>query len=326
MSTWGEILKELQNHAEKPAIAGSPAIPPFDRVRRKYLNNLHQHTGRNTILYASSWIQPQNIPSELISIGEEDICGFMEATAGLSGDKLDIILHSPGGSAEATEALVNYLRHHFKHIRIIIPLGAMSAATMLACCADEIIMGVQSYIGPIDPQMIIRTQFGLQTVPTQAIIDQFKMAQDECSGNPAKLGVWLPIIQQYGPALLVQCEQAIDLSKQLVTEWLEQYMFAGDSKANQKAKTVADNLSQYKEFKSHGRHINRDQAKHHGLEKISNLEDDKKLQNHVLSVFHATIHTFNGTQAVKIVENHLGKAFVKQRQIIIQGPPQPPKS
>lgn len=55
-----------------------------------------------------------------------------------------MIIHSPGGSAEATEALVKYLRAKFQHIRVIIPYGAMSAPTMLACPADIIVMGKHS--------------------------------------------------------------------------------------------------------------------------------------------------------------------------------------
>ena len=41
------------------------------------------------------------------------------------------------------------------------------------------------------------------------------------------------------------------------------------------------------------------------------LEQDQTLQDLVLSVFHATTHTFSGTVAVKVIENHPRKAFVK---------------
>jgi len=58
---------------------------------------------------------------------------------------------------------------------------------------------------------------------------------------------------------------------------------------------------------------------------VENLEDDDKLQDLVLSVFHATTHTFDGTGAVKIIENQLGKAFIKQVQQVVVSPP-PPES
>lgn len=93
----------------------------------------------------------------MISIADEDIQGLMEVIHGLKGDSLDLILHSPGGSAEATEAFVSYLRMKFKDLRVIIPYAAMSAATMLSCAANSIVMGKQSFIGPIDPQVVFQT-------------------------------------------------------------------------------------------------------------------------------------------------------------------------
>jgi hypothetical protein len=318
MPTWGEILQELREVMEKKH------KPPFDIVRRKYLRKLSEYTGRDTILYATNWTQPTNIPSEMISITDEDIQGFMEVIFGLSGPNVDLIIHSPGGSAEATEAIVKYLRSKFHHIRAIIPYGAMSAATMLACAADVIVMGKHSYIGPIDPQVIVYTRLGIRGVPAQAIIEQFERAKKECNENPKNLGVWLPIIEQYGPALIVECEHAIELSKSLVLEWLNNYMFSNDKNGENMAKKVADTLANHSLFKSHGRHIDKERAKEIGL-KIENLEDDNIFQDLVLSVFHATTHTFGGTGAVKIIENQLGRAFIKQVSPILVTPPQPEK-
>ncbi len=140
MPTWGEILKELRIEFEKEK------VPPFDKVRRKYLRELWKYTQRNTILYASKWTRSTNVPSDLISITDEDVQGFMEVIAGLPGESLDLIIHSPGGSAEATEALVKYLRSKFSDVRAIIPYGAMPAATMLACACNKIVMGKHSFI------------------------------------------------------------------------------------------------------------------------------------------------------------------------------------
>jgi hypothetical protein len=50
--------------------------------------------------------------------------------------------------------------------------------------------------------------------------------------------------------------------------------------------------------------------------RISDLESDQKLQDLVLSVFHATTFTFDSTPATKIIENHIGRAFIKQSQEI----------
>ncbi|GAH83784.1 unnamed protein product, partial [marine sediment metagenome] len=107
MPTWSEILRELK---ETQKIQKKL---PFDIVRRKYLKQLQEYTKRNTILYASNWTQGKEISSNLTSITDEDVQGFMEVISNLSGEKLDLIIHSPGGTAEATEALVIYLRSKF---------------------------------------------------------------------------------------------------------------------------------------------------------------------------------------------------------------------
>jgi hypothetical protein len=318
MPTWGEILTELKQLEEQGV------KPPFDAVRRKYIAATYKKAERNTILYATKWTQASDIDPELLSITDEDIQGLTEVIHGLKGPNLDLILHSPGGSPEATEALVSYLRTKFSDIRVIIPQSAMSAATMLACAANRIVMGKHSFISPIDPQLILHTQVGIQAVPAQAILDQFELAKSECE-DPKKLGSWLPILSQYGPALLIQCKNALELSQRLVSEWLKSYMFADRENTDIISSKIAADLANHEEFKSHGRHINRDKAKEMGLT-IEDLEEDQEFQGLVLSVFHATTHTFNGTNAVKIIENHNGKAFIKQQQkILIQQGPPPPK-
>ncbi|KKM06474.1 hypothetical protein LCGC14_1743650 [marine sediment metagenome] len=329
MPNWGEILKELRKLGQNLANSKPPSKKsPFDITRRKYLKLLNNYTGRNTILYASKWTQVSNVPPEILMINEEDIQGFMTVISGLKGDKLDIILHSSGGSPTATEALVLYLRLKFNHIRIIIPYAAMSAGTMLACSADEIIMGKHSFLGPTDPQMTFQIGNMRRSNPAHAIIEQFKQAKEECIIDPKNIRVWMPIIQSYAPALLIECENAIGLSKELVRKWLKTYMFKekGDE-AEKIAAEISSRLSDHNLYKSHGRHIGIKEAKDFGLE-IKELEEDQTLQDLVLSIFHATTHSFDATAAVKIIENHLGNAFIKQSRkfvIPVQQPPIPKK-
>jgi hypothetical protein len=46
-------------------------------------------------------------------------------------------------------------------------------------------------------------------------------------------------------------------------------------------------------------------AKEKGL-KIETLEDNQDLQEKVLSVFHASLLTFDNTNCLKLIENHNG--------------------
>lgn len=237
------------------------------------------------------------------------------------------MLHSPGGSAEATASIVRYLRRQFEDIRVFVPVAAMSAATMWALSGNRIVMGKHSQLGPIDPQLV--TPGG--QFPARGIIEQFERARQECSEDPSLLGAWLPMLQQYGPSLLVQCERAEELARRLVGEWLEAYMFAGENDAAEKAERIAAYFGDYGRHQSHNLGIDRDQAREEGV-RIEDLESDPSLQDAVLSVHHAFFHTFSSSP-VKVVENHLGRGFFKhEHQVVTQMPvpaqpppaPQPP--
>ncbi len=108
MPTWSEILKELHETTQQPGVKSS-----FDFVRRKYLKAVFDLTKRNTILYASCWTSKPDVPPSFLSISDEDLQGLMEVIHGLSGSKLDLILHTPGGPLEVAEAFVSYLRSKF---------------------------------------------------------------------------------------------------------------------------------------------------------------------------------------------------------------------
>lgn len=233
--------------------------------------------------------------------------GFMETVSNIDGSVLDLIVHSPGGSAEAAESIVSYLRKRFVHIRAIVPLAAMSAATMIVLSADEIVMGQHSQLGPIDPQFSIMTPEGPRSAPAKAILKQFDRAKNECR-NPQNIAAWLPILRGYLPGLLTQCEDSQMLAEQLVGQWLQDYMFAEESDADAKASRVATYFADYDEFLSHARPVDFQKARELGL-KVSALEEDHKLQDAVLSVHHATMHTFSGTPSLKIIENHLGRTW-----------------
>jgi ATP-dependent protease ClpP protease subunit len=302
MPTWGGILQECQTEFQQ----GNAAA--HDTIRRRYLLALNEHTKRNTILYASRFTQKGGVevPADLV---DEDMQGLMETVHGLRGKSLDLILHSPGGSLDAAESIVIYLRERFSDVRVIVPHLAQSAATMIACSANLIVMGEHSFLGPTDPQLLIRTALGTQFVPAQDITRQFDEAVVACQ-DPQKLAAYAPMLGQYGPHLLVMCENVTRLSQELVGTWLYRYMFRRKKAMRERADKISAWLSKHEEFRSHSRHIPRGALKAKGL-LISDLESDATFQDLVLSVFHAVSMSFQQGAVAKIIENHQGKAFIK---------------
>lgn len=304
MPSWHQLLSEIK-------IKGST----YDVIRRNYLKKLNKLTKRNIILYYSGWLQKSGMPG--VEVNDADKNGFMTVIHGLDRSKgLDLILHTPGGDAAATESIVDYLHSMFgNNIRAIVPQLAMSAGTMIACGCREIVMGKQSSLGPIDPQ------FG--GIAAHGIVEEFKRAYKEIKDDPAAIPLWQPIIAKYNPTLIGECEKAIQWSNEMVKEWLATGMLAliGEKNPQEKAGQIAKDLSDHALTKSHARHLSAERCKSIGLN-VSMLENDKKLQDAVLTVHHACIHTLSSTPAFKIIENHSGVAFIQGAQsILVQGQP-----
>ena len=74
----------------------------------------------------------ENIPN---SIDLSDVDGFTDLVNSLESDsEVDILLHSPGGSPDATERIVSVLRGKVNKINFLIPHSAYSARVFIKLC------------------------------------------------------------------------------------------------------------------------------------------------------------------------------------------------
>lgn len=296
---------EIQNEIRKQKEPNTQ----YDIIRRKYLGELSSKTGRNTILYYSGWLQkPDRSFAPLMRINDHDKNGFMSAMRELDVSKgLDIILHTPGGDIAATESLIDYLNQKFQgDMRAIVPQLAMSGGTIVACACKEIIMGKQSSLGPIDPQ--------INGLPASGIVSEFYNASKEMRRDKSMISAWGPIISHYHPSLIESCKNAIAWSKELALEYLSGSMFKEELKHDSKdARTTIQRiirlLTDQDRTKSHSRHIPMPVCQDVGL-KVTEMEGDQELQDIILSIHHSATLTIMNTPAIKIVENQNGRAYI----------------
>lgn len=272
---------------------------------------------RNVLYYASSFLQKPQVPGLYTSINMEDINGFMAGVHGHDFSKgLLLILHTPGGMAEAAQTIVDYLRSKFAAIDILVPTYAMSAGTMIALGCDRIVMGRQSQLGPTDPQLIV----GNRAFSAHSIVEQFEEAKGEISDNPVLAHAWAPVLRSFGPALLQEARKSISYGQTLVKDWLRRYMFSERNDPAVAANTVAAHFGG-SQHGSHGRRIDRDEAKQQALE-IIDLEDDQGLQEEVLTLYHLSTIAFEMGPAAKSVISSNGRLWIKntQMEVIVQAP------
>ena len=289
MPGWSEIMDSVQS------VKGQAAPAFLLGESKKYLREIAEITNRNVIAYYSGWLKNNVAETQ---INENDKNALMNAVCGLKDKKkgLDIILHTPGGDIAATEGIVNYLKSVFgSNIRAIVPQISMSAGTMMAMSCKEIIMGRQSSLGPIDPQM--------GGVACQMVIDEFNRAVEDVKNNPSSLGIWQTIIRQYSPTFLTACEDAIKWSEELAEKWLTEI----NPEINMKA--IKDVFINHKHSYSHARRISKEDCKAAGLPVID-LEEKQNLQEAVLSLHHCYMILVDMISVVKIVMNHEGRSYI----------------
>ncbi|MCB1031747.1 MAG: hypothetical protein KDA95_10450 [Acidimicrobiales bacterium] len=297
MPSWSALVEEV-----------NAAGTTYDLTRRKYLAELSEHTGRNTIVYYSGWLQRGHLLGQSgvdFSVTDLDKDGLMATVHQLDRNLgLDLVLHTPGGDTAATESLVHYLRQMFDgDVRAIVPHLALSAGTMIALSCREIVMGKHSSLGPIDPQ--------IGGMPAHAVVEEWTRAHAETKADPTRMPFWQLVISKYPPGLIGACEKAIEWSEEMACEWLATGMFKDEPEATEKAKAVIDEIGSHAATKAHNRHISAAKAESMGL-KVVALEDDQVLQEAVLTVHHACMLTMSDTPIVKLIENQNGIAYAQQ--------------
>lgn len=280
----------------------------FYDLRRACYQEIEALRGRPLFVYAAKFPSTLGAP---ISIDVTDVDGFTDLVGSVEGASVDILLHSPGGSPEATERIVSIIRNTFDNVTFLIPHSAYSAATMLALSGNRIILHPSATLGPIDPQ--------INGTPARSIRRGFDKIRDLLkTEGPEALPAYLPLIEKHSIELLEICDDFLKLSKELATEWLSTYMFAGRSDAADVIEKAVNFFSNYDEHKTHSRPLMLDKIQPLGL-MVERADGDLRelmWEAHIL-----LDGFFNASAFVKLFENSQGLSWGRQVQVI--SPPSP---
>ena len=175
-------------------------------------------------------------------------------------DRLLFMLETPGGFAETAVRISETVRHHYGVVDFIIPGFAMSAGTILVMSGDAIHMDYYSVLGPIDPQVP-----GADGILVPALGYLIRYQELLSKANRGKISTAeMEILMNFDQTLLYAYEQARDLSRSLLEEWLVKYKFKDwdktetngrtvtDRMKRSRAKEIADKLNNVKMWNSHG--------------------------------------------------------------------------
>lgn len=232
--------------------------PALNAERKKHLARISQIRDRPVLVFASALSKEAPI-----AIDYDDRVPFFDQLSGITGDKLDIILETPGGLAEVVEDIVKTIRGRFAEVAIIVPGWAKSAGTIMVMAADEILLGPSSALGPIDAQIM---QNG-KRYAAHAFLQGLEKIREEVNNTGVLNRAYIPILQNISPGEIQGCENALEFAKTLVTEWLCTYKFkfwethsktglrVTKEEKQQRAEEITKVLCDHGRWLTHGRSI-----------------------------------------------------------------------
>ena len=207
-------------------------------------------------------------------------------------NKIAIILQTPGGVVEVVERMVGVIRNFYQEVIVIVPDQAMSAGTVFALSADQIMMDYFSRLGPIDPQIFKDDRL----VPALSYLKQYeKLNKKATEGNLTTAEYAL--LQKLDLGELYQFEQARELSVELLIKWLSQYKFKDwkttetrktpvtENVRQKRAKEIAHLLNDPERWHSHGRGIDISTLRNEMNLKIEDYSENAKLHDNIKIYF-----------------------------------------
>ncbi len=202
-----------------------------------------------------------NIGPRLVDDAYEELQGSF----GACGGKLDVLLDSPGGDIDAAYNLGQLLRRFGTgDLNFIVPRWAKSAATLLACAGDRILMTPVAELGPMDPQITAMNPLEgrLETFSPLHIDSTLALIRDEFTKGNRDLAQALMERLQF-PLTLGSFRKSLDIAKQYLGRLLESRMLRRDPNAATRAQDIAKRLTEG--YADHGFCINVEEAKNIGL-------------------------------------------------------------
>lgn len=286
--------------------------PTLIKKRKEQLAEISKLRGGRAIITFAAALNKQ-APT---MISYDDRIHFFDQINNLSGDKIDIILETPGGHAEVVEDLVHYVRSRFSEVAIIIPGYAKSAGTIMAMAGDEILMDSTSALGPIDAQI---TQNG-KNFSAHAFLEGLEKIKKEVDDKQALNRAYVPMLQLLSPGEIQGCENALAFSKKLVTEWLSTYKFkfwdvhsstgspVTEDDKKERAKMIAETLCDHSLWLTHGRSITIDDLTGMKL-KITDFSKKPDLAEAIRRYYTLLMMSFDTTSIYKIYETPTSQLY-----------------
>lgn len=239
---------------------------------KRSIGEISSVRGRPVICYLANVIR-QGLHHS-VSLDNSDDAPFLEMLRNVQNceNGLDIILVTPGGSAETVSHLVRQIRSKFDNVTFILPYMAMSAGTIFCMSGNDIIMDEAAFIGPIDPQVPGKGGMWLPAQSVETLLNDIRERTERrlSAGKEPDL-IDTIIVHSLDPKEIGAAANASRLSINLVSSFLSSYKFndwtvhsdgmqVTYKEKQEKALEIANILCDHSRWLSHASRINREMA------------------------------------------------------------------
>ena len=254
-------------------------VHDLEKELHKLIKEYNELRDTNLLVYVSLFAG--NLPT---SIDRNDYNNFVDLLDNIEeGEDLDLYLETPGGDITTVEDIIKYIQDRYNKVSFVIGGQAKSAGTIMTLGADEILMTKTGALGPIDAQIISNGTIVSAFDYIQYINEKQKEAEEKGELNP----VDKEIIGKISPGQINGVMHTLEYSKELAEDYIYEYNFKNiktkDKVKKEKAKQIAETLSDHNKWKTHDRNIKIDDLKELGLE-ITSVEEDDKLKDLVYRI------------------------------------------
>lgn len=178
-------------------------------------------------------------------------------------NEIDFLIASYGGDPMVAWRISSLLRQRVGKVYVLIPQSAYSAATLVALGADEIVMHPNGHLGPVDMQIVNRSETGPRQFSTEDISAFLDFVRDNLKITDQKhiralFEVTCREVGTLGIGFTTRSSRlAVDLGEKL----LAQHMKDDDDRT--KVRAIVEKMS--RKFHSHAYPISRNEAEEIGL-------------------------------------------------------------
>ncbi|MCK5241437.1 ATP-dependent Clp protease proteolytic subunit [bacterium] len=293
------------------------------------IKQYNDYRGTNLLVMASAVGKP--IPD--IVLTQEDFYMIADMLSNPSDvSKVDIYLETPGGSGEAAEEIVEFIREKYDYVSFVVSGEAKSAGTIMVLSGDDILMTKTGSLGPIDAQVRI----GRSTISAFDYMEWVKDKHQEADKQGRLNPFDATMVAQISPGELKGVNHSLLFAEDLVGKWLQKYKFkhwkitetrkasVTDTMKAKRAKEIAQELTNHSKWRSHGRSIKIEDLEEIGL-RITEVDKDEQLRTIVYKIQTVCRLLFNSTHTYKIFATDKEKIF-KSATPVLEAPRIPQKA